>query len=120
MSTKDGLRDLRIYYFHADRAHRNEPNPSPKESLVRLAAERAAKHDAGGRRSGSDDQQLRSGGTAHIRITKAKALKDELSSTRKRTAGGSIRPAKRHSPVKFLLGNECTSLPMARQRAVSH
>jgi len=61
-----------------------------------------------------------SGGTVHIRITKAKALKDELSSTRKRTAGGSIRPAKRHSPVKFLLGNECTSLPMARQRAVSH
>jgi len=59
MSTKDGLRDLRIYYFHADRAHRNEPNPSPKESLVRLAAERAAKRDAGGRRSGSDDQQLR-------------------------------------------------------------
>jgi len=35
------------------------PNASPKESLVRLAAERAAKHDAGGRRSGSDDQQLR-------------------------------------------------------------
>src|SRR5439155_20704126 len=45
-------------------------------------------------------------GTVHIRITKAKAIKDELSSTRKRTAGGSISPAKQHSPVKSLLVKE--------------
>ena len=78
MSTKDGLRDLRIYYFHADRAQRNEPNASPKESLVRLAAERAAPNTTP---AAADPEatisSFESGGTVHIRITKAKALKDE-------------------------------------------